>query len=146
MLLLGIELGHELPLGGIQNLRPATLAPARPRRVQPGLGALAHQVALELGQGAEHVKHQLAAAGTGIDLLLHAHQADAHLVELSAEQDQVVQRPPQPIEPPDRQHITDARHFQRHGEARAGRLRATYPVLVDFLAPGQAQRIPLQVE
>lgn len=36
-------------------------------------------------------------AGAGVDLLLHAHQADAQLVELSAEQDQVVQRPPQPV-------------------------------------------------
>jgi hypothetical protein len=32
---------------------------------QPGAGALADQVAFELGQGREHVEHQLAAEGGG---------------------------------------------------------------------------------
>ena len=57
-----------------------------------------------------------------------------------------MQRPPQPVEPPNRQHIAGARHLQRHGEPRPRRLRAADPVLVDFLAADQPQRITLQVE
>ena len=58
VLLLRALLGHELPLGGLQHLRPAALAPSGTRGIQPGLGALADQVAFELGQGTEHMEHQ----------------------------------------------------------------------------------------
>src|SRR4051812_39798122 len=44
VLLLGIELDHELPLGRLQNLWTPTLAPPRASGVQSGLGSLVHQV------------------------------------------------------------------------------------------------------
>ncbi len=92
------------------------------------------------------MEHQPAAAGAGVDLLLHAHQADAHLIEPAAEQDQVVQRTAEPVEPPHRQHVAGPRHLQRHGQSGAGRLGAAHPVLVHLLAASQVQGIALQVQ
>jgi hypothetical protein len=57
-----------------------------------------------------------------------------------------VQRPSQPVEPPDDQAIARPGHFQSEGQARPLGLGAGDPVLVDLLAAGYAQRITLQVE
>ena len=128
---------------------------SRPRAVgvQPGLGSLANQVAFELGQGAEHVEHEFAAAGAGNDLLLPAHQPDAQLVELPAEQNQVVQRPPQPVEPPHRQHVAGARHllwetwrdletFTIVTAATNERMRAVHDRMPLILSPEQFEEWP----
>jgi hypothetical protein len=37
---------------------------------QPGAGALADEIAFELGQGGKHMEHELAARGGGVDRLL----------------------------------------------------------------------------
>src|SRR4051794_39473067 len=55
VLLLRIELDGQLALGRLKHLGPPTLASTGAGGVQPGLGALAHQIALELGERAEHV-------------------------------------------------------------------------------------------
>jgi hypothetical protein len=47
------------------------------------------------------VEDELAAGGGGVDLLSQALEADPPLSELRHDFDQVLQRPPQAIEPPD---------------------------------------------
>jgi hypothetical protein len=63
---------------------------------QAGAGPLPDQVAFELGQGGEHVEHELAAGGGGVDLLLQAAEPDATLGQAGDGVDQVAQRPAQP--------------------------------------------------
>jgi hypothetical protein len=61
--------------------RPAALLPAGSGRVEPGPGPLADDVALELGQGREHVEDQLPAAGRCIDAFLETPEADLSFLE-----------------------------------------------------------------
>ena len=63
-------------VGGERAFAPSPAAPgARGFETRPG--ALADQVALELGQGGEDVEDQLAAGRRGVDMLLQALEADA---------------------------------------------------------------------
>ena len=65
------------------------------------MGALADQIALELGQGPEDVEDELAARRGGVDLLGQTLEADPPLRKRGDDLDQVLQRTPQAIEPPD---------------------------------------------
>ncbi len=56
----------------IDALGPSAFPPARPRRGQPRGGALADEVALELGQRREDVEDEFATGGRGVDVLLQA--------------------------------------------------------------------------
>jgi hypothetical protein len=58
---------------------------------QPGAGALADQVAFELGQGGEDVEDVLAARGGGVDRLLEAAEPDAALSQAGDGVDQMSQ-------------------------------------------------------
>jgi LysM domain len=64
-------LGH-LELRTAQRRGPAAGAAAGPGSGQASGGPFADKVALELSQGREDMKHQLAAMGSGIDRLLKA--------------------------------------------------------------------------
>ena len=68
-------LGYLELVGG--HGRWAAVAAAGPGGGQPGAGAFADQVAVELGQGGEDVEDELAAGGGGIDRFLQAPEADA---------------------------------------------------------------------
>src|SRR3954466_9155075 len=79
----GVELFHHCDLFGGEGFAPAALASPCSGRGKPGLGALADDVALELGKGAEDVEDELAAAGRGVDLLGEALETDALAVKPS---------------------------------------------------------------
>src|SRR3954454_15123132 len=88
VLLGAVELHRELALLGRQQLRPPAEPAPRPRRTQPGLGTLADEVALELGERPEHVEDQPAAARGGVERLLQAPEPDLLPLEPLGERDQ----------------------------------------------------------
>jgi hypothetical protein len=92
--------------------RSAAAAATGPGRGQPGAGALADQVAFELGQGGEHVEHQLAAGGGGVDRLLQAPEPNPSLGQAGDGVDQVAQRPAQPVQLPHHQGVAGAQLVQ----------------------------------
>ena len=73
-------LGHPTLVGG-HHRGPAAVAAPGPSRGQPGAGVFADEVAFELGQGGEHMEHELAAGGGGFDRLLQAAEPDAAFSE-----------------------------------------------------------------
>src|SRR3712207_8681398 len=66
--------------------RPPPLPPTCPRRRQTRPGALADEVALELGEGAEDVEDELAAARRRVELLGQALRSEEHTSELQSRQ------------------------------------------------------------
>ena len=94
---------------------------------QPGAGAFADEVALELGQGREHVEDELAAGGGGVDRLLEAAEPDPALGQPGDGVDEVAQRAAQPVEFPDDQGVAGAELVQ------------------DLLEAGRSVRAPLAV-
>jgi len=85
-------------LGRRHGRRSTAAAAALARRLQPGQGSVADQVALELGQRPEQVEHQPSTRGRRVDRLLERPEPDAPLVE-------VAQRPTEAVEPPDDQDV-----------------------------------------
>ena len=83
-------LGHLGFVGGHDRGAAAVAAPGPSSRQSSG-GALADQVAFELGQGGEHVEDELAAGGGGVDRLLEAAEPDAALGQSSDGVDQMPQ-------------------------------------------------------
>src|SRR5439155_14757292 len=81
--------------------RSAAFTSSGSRRSQSCQSALANEVALKLGQGAEDVEDQLAARCRGIDVLLQATEANVATLELGYGVDQMPQRASQPIQFPD---------------------------------------------
>src|SRR5215203_3508691 len=96
----GVELFHHGNLFGGEGFAPATPASSISGSGKPGLGALANDVALELGKGAEDVEDELPAAGRGVDVLGEALEADALAVELRDGLDQVLEGAAEPIQAP----------------------------------------------
>ena len=79
----------ELVLGDDRRRRPR-----RPRAraaFRPGLGALADQLALELRDRAEDMKHQPTRRGRGVDALGKAAEAELAALELADQLNQVTQ-------------------------------------------------------
>ena len=113
---------------------------------EPSLGPLADHVALELGQGAEDVEDQLAAAGGGVDLLGQALEADPPLLQPSDRLDQVWERSPETIELPDDEGVPRADVAERLLETWPIGLGAAGGVGEDPLAAGLFQRILLERE
>src|SRR3954469_14236937 len=103
VLLGAVELHRELALLGREQLRPAAEPSARPGCGQARLGALTDEVALELGEGAEHMEDQPAAARGGVERLLQAPEADLLPLEPLGERDQVLERAAEPVAAPDDQ-------------------------------------------
>ena len=62
------------------------------------LGPLCDQAALELGDGAEDVEHELAGGGRGVDLLLEGDEGDLALLQLLDDLEQLAQRSAEAIE------------------------------------------------
>jgi hypothetical protein len=82
------------------------LAASRSRRGEPGAGAFADQVALELPERPKEVKHQPAAWRRGVDRPGDRAEADAALFERRHGFDQMRQRAAKPVQFPDDQHIS----------------------------------------
>jgi hypothetical protein len=107
------------------------VAPAGPGGGQPGAGALADEVAFELGQSREDVEHELAAGGGGgVDRLLEAAEADPALSQAGDGIDQVPQGAAEPVQFPD-DRVSPGRSWSRTW-IRVGRsLRAPLAVSVN---------------
>ncbi len=78
-----------------------TLTPAGAGGGQPSLGALPNDVGFALGEGAEDVKDQPAAAAGDIELLLQRLQADAALLQCPGGVDEVSEGAAERVQPPD---------------------------------------------
>jgi hypothetical protein len=87
-------------------LPPAAFFTPRPRRFQPGMRSLADQVTLKFRRCPENRKHQLAARRRGVYPVGNALEADPPRFEFAHQLDQLLERPPQPVEPPHSQHFT----------------------------------------
>ena len=133
--------------GGERWFAPSPAAPgARGFEARPG--ALADEVALELGQGGEDVEDQLAARRRGVDMLLQAFEADAARVEGVDGIDQVREGAAEPVELPDDESVARAEVVQGGFQAGAVGFRAAGDVGIETLrvAAGGEQGVALQVE
>jgi hypothetical protein len=84
------------------------MAAAGPRGGKTGLGALADQVTLELGQRGEDVEHRLAASGGGVNRLLQAAEPGTPVGERGDSVHQVTQRAAEPVKLSDHQGVAGA--------------------------------------
>ena len=141
-------------LGGIggflcldrQSLRSAALPAPRSCGGKPRLGALADQLALELGQGCEDVEGQRPLGGGGVDGIVEALEADLGFVELVDDSDKVLEGAPQAIQLPDHQNILGPQrghHLVQHLALGAG---TGDHLLIDLLAAGLLEGIGLKIE
>jgi hypothetical protein len=94
--------------GVITTGRPQARAAAGPRGGKTGLGALADQVTLELGQRGEDVEHRLAASGGGVNRLLQAAEPGTPVGERGDSVHQVTQRAAEPVKLSDHQGVAGA--------------------------------------
>jgi hypothetical protein len=104
--------GRGLGLPGEPSRASAEAAP-RARRGQARLGALADEIALELGQRPKHVEHQFATARCGVEVFLKTLEPDAALREVADHLDEMAKGPAQAVEFPDHQHVALAEMRQR---------------------------------
>jgi hypothetical protein len=146
VLALVVEPQGDRALRRVKALLATALAAACPCRRQARSGAFADQVALERGQRAAPVEHQAATDRRGVDVLLHAAQADAGGVQWFDQGDQVFKRTPQPIQPPDHHGVASAQDGHEGGQANALGLGPAGRVLNHTLAAGLLQGIALQVQ
>ncbi|ALT20312.1 hypothetical protein TP48_22175 (plasmid) [Xanthomonas citri pv. citri] len=133
-----------LQLVGGDDWFASALAPASGGGTQPGLGALANQIALELAQRAEHVEDEPPARRGGVDGFRQRTKADASRFQRAYRFDQVRHGAPKPVQPPDCQHVAVAQVGQRISQTGAVSLGPGSRVLENALAACFAQRIRLQ--
>src|SRR4051794_32044051 len=97
---------HGVPLLlVIEVAGPAALPPACPGSGEAGEGPLPDDVPLELGQGAEDVEDELAAARRRVDGLLQAPEAHAAMAQVGDCLDEVLEAASEPVELPDHERI-----------------------------------------
>ena len=77
------------------------MATTCPSSLQPRPCSLSDQSTLELGQGSKDMEDQLAAAGGRVDTLSQALEPRALCFQGLDGLDQMLERPPQPIQSPD---------------------------------------------
>jgi hypothetical protein len=124
-------------------------AAAGPRGGQARVGALADQVALELGQRGKDVEHELAAGGGGGHRLLQAAEPDTPVGERSDGVDQVAQRPAKPVKLPHHQGVAGAELVQDAVQLGGGwpaRRRRHWLVGEHAVAAGRGERVDLEVK
>jgi hypothetical protein len=99
------------------------VAAAGPSSRQPSRRAFADEVALELGQGREDVKDELAARRSGVDRFLEATEPNTAVGQAGDGVDQVPQRAAEAVEFPDDQGIAGpqlVQHLLESGPVGAG--------------------------
>jgi hypothetical protein len=130
---------------GGQHRWATTPAATGPGGGQPSAGALADEVAFELGQGGEHMKDELAARGGGVDGLLQAAEPDAAVGQAGDGVDQVTQRPPEAVEFPDDQGVAGAELVKDLFEGGAVGACAAGGLGEDPVAAGRGEGVDLKV-
>src|SRR5262249_29376159 len=109
-------------------------------------GALANELALELGQAAEDGEHQLAVWCGGVGPgIAQALEARAAVGDLSEHVQQVPGRSCQPVEPADEQYVAFLQRLDGLGELEAIRASSRDLLPEDPLAAGELQLLDLAV-
>lgn len=114
--LLAVEgLGYDgRALGFFAEAPPAAAHPAPGAgRGQPGMGALADEFALELGQGGKQVKHEPALGGGRVDGVGEGHEPHALLLQVAHYLEQVFERAPELVELVDVDRVARAQPAQQ---------------------------------
>jgi len=124
-------LGERGLVGGELGPAPAE-AYAGAGRGEAVVGVGHDQLALELGEHAEHAEHRPALDGLGVDALLDDVQADPALAQVGAEGHQVQDRAREPVEPGDL-HGAAAQELHDQVELGAGGFGAAGGVDVDVV-------------
>lgn len=106
MLLAVVKLEEQLLLGRTELLAAATVSAAGSGGRKAGHGTLANQAALKLSQSPEDLEHQPATRGCGVNCLLKAPESHSSFLKSFDCLNQVLERPPQTIQPPDNQRVT----------------------------------------
>ena len=86
-------------------VRSAAEPPARSCRMESSVSAFSDNFPLELGQGPKDMEDELAARGRGVDVLLQAFETDILLAQVRDGGYELLERAPEPIQPPDDQRI-----------------------------------------
>jgi hypothetical protein len=105
----------------IEHRRPAALSTASARCRETSHRAFADEVALELGQRAEHVEDEPAATCRRVDALVQGPEADPAQLKRVHGLDQVSKRTAEPVELPHDDHVALARVGDRRVAADASR-------------------------
>lgn len=98
----------------------ATLAPARPCCRQASHGALADQLPLEFSQRPENTEHELAPGGRRVDALGERPEPDLLRLEIIDQGEEVLERPPEPVQTPHNDHIAGTELIPVAGQAQDG--------------------------
>jgi len=114
-------------------------------RDKAGHRPLADQAVLELGERAKEVKDQPTTAAVGVDGFGERSEADAALVKVVDDLDQVLQRPREAVELPDHQRVALAHRAQAGGQLRPLAELAGCLLLEQLLAAGATERVKLQL-
>src|SRR5437870_5713533 len=125
MLLRVVHLTSERDFGRRHARRPAPSTASGSRGGQSRQRALANEVALELRQGAEDVKDELATRRGRVDVLLQTAEADIAPLEFGDRVDQVTQRTSQSVELPDDEGVGRSQLVEDFSQLRAVVERAT---------------------
>ena len=138
-------------LGFRQRELPAAEASARPRGREPGQGAFADQLPLELGQRREDTEHEAAGRGGGVDLrALPGEHPQAHAAgrQVLHGVDQVGEVAAEAVELPDDEHVARPERAHTAVESRAVVADAGREVVVDVDGADASglQRVALQVQ
>lgn len=99
-----------------------------------------------LGQGAENLKHGLAARRSRVDGVLQGNQVQAAATQVLDDLNQVLGRAAQPVEPPDNDGIARPRISQQFFPTGLVSLHTGNGVRIDVVAAGLAQGVELQGE
>jgi hypothetical protein len=142
----GVQLPGDRELVGGHDPGPATGAAAGAGGGEPGGGAFADQIAFELGERGEHVEHQFAAWGGGVDGLLQRAGSDTLVGQGGDGVDQVAQGAAEPIQLPDHQGVAGAELIKGSGELGAVPTGPAGAVDEDPVAAGGSKRVDLEVQ
>ena len=121
-------------LGFRQRKRPAAVAAARPRGREPGPGAFADQLPLELSQRREDAEHEAAGGGGGVDLrALPSEHLSAHVAGRQGLHgvDQVNEGAAEAVKLPDDEHVARPERAHATVEPRPVVAYARREVVVD---------------
>lgn len=117
-----------LDLGAVQRRPPAQLDPARLGRADARLRSLADQCAFKLRQRPHHVEDQSPLSAGGVEPVMQRLKADTALPQIGDDGDQMRQRPPQPIQPPNNERVTRSHGGEGVRQSLAAVLRARCPI------------------
>ena len=128
------------------TLWPASDPPVSPCGAKPRLNTLADQITLDLGQRGENGDGEPPMRRRGIDGIVQTLQPDASIHQYADQIQETPERSAQTVQLPDDQHIANPDITEQFVEYRPLGTRPDYRLAVDFLAPGFAQGINLNVE